>query len=55
MKDVIKSLKYQRKLKIQGKKRDHKAEDKPIIKHGKNEERVYPKGIFVTANLEHEQ
>lgn len=51
----IKMMKYLRKKRLQKKCRKYKAEDKLIIKHSEHDVRGYPKEIFVTGNLEHEQ
>lgn len=48
-------MKYFRKKNLQNKRREHKEEDKLIVSHGEHDVRVYPKEIFVTTNLEHEQ
>lgn len=51
----IKSMKYLRKKRLRRKCRQHKVNDKLIVKHGEYDVRVYPKEIFVMGNLEHEQ
>lgn len=51
----IKSMKYLREKKLQRKCSQQKVDDTLIVKHGEHDVRVYPKEIFVTNNLEHEQ
>lgn len=51
----IKSMKYLREKKLQRKCSQQKVDDTLIVKHGEHDVRVYPKEIFVTKNLKHEQ